>query len=69
MRNRAGMFSVGRLIDFLTALDQDVAVIVRPTLKEHGQMSAAVVSRRIRSARLYVRLVARSRSLPVTLKR
>jgi predicted XRE-type DNA-binding protein len=41
MRNRAGTFSVGRLIDFLTALGQDVEITVRPTRKERGQMSVA----------------------------
>jgi len=38
-RNRAGNFSVGRLIDFLTALGQDVKITVTPTRKEHGAMS------------------------------
>jgi predicted XRE-type DNA-binding protein len=42
MRNRAGTFSVGRLIDFLTALGQDVEITVRPTRKQHGEMSVAV---------------------------
>jgi predicted XRE-type DNA-binding protein len=36
MRNRAGSFSVGRLMEFLTALRQDVEITVRPTRKEHG---------------------------------
>jgi predicted XRE-type DNA-binding protein len=39
MRNRAGTFSIGRLMDFLTALGQDVSITVRPTRKEHGAMS------------------------------
>jgi predicted XRE-type DNA-binding protein len=43
MRNRAGTFSVGRLIDFLTALGQDVEITVRPTRKQHGEMSVAMV--------------------------
>jgi predicted XRE-type DNA-binding protein len=30
MRNRAGTFSVGRLVDFLTALGQNVEITVRP---------------------------------------
>jgi predicted XRE-type DNA-binding protein len=38
-RNRAGNFSVGRLIEFLTALGQDVEISVRPTRKENGAMS------------------------------
>lgn len=36
MRNRAGNFSVGRLMEFLTALRQDVEITVRPTRKKHG---------------------------------
>jgi predicted XRE-type DNA-binding protein len=43
MRNRAGTFSVGRLIDFLTALGQDVEITVRPTRKERGEMSVALL--------------------------
>jgi predicted XRE-type DNA-binding protein len=39
MRNRAGNFSVGRLMEFLTALRQDVEIVVRPTRKEHGALS------------------------------
>src|SRR5580693_6562989 len=42
MRNRAGTFSVGRLIDFLTALGQDVEITVRPTRKKHGEMSVVL---------------------------
>jgi predicted XRE-type DNA-binding protein len=42
MRNRAGSFSVGRLMEFLTALGQDVEVSVRPTRKEHGEMSVTL---------------------------
>ena len=38
MRNRAGNFSVGRLMEFLTALRQDVEITVRPTRKEHGAL-------------------------------
>lgn len=38
MRNRAGSFSVGRLMELLTALGQDIEIAVRPTRKEHGQM-------------------------------
>jgi len=41
-RNRSGNFSVGRLIDFLTALGQDVEITVRPTRKHHGEMSVVV---------------------------
>ncbi len=39
MRNRAGNFSVGRLMEFLMALRQDVEITVRPTRKEHGTLS------------------------------
>ena len=39
MRNRAGAFSVERLMDFLTALGQDVEITVRPTRNEHGSVS------------------------------
>jgi len=39
MRNRAGNFSAGRLMEFLTALRQDVEITVRPTRKEHGALS------------------------------
>jgi predicted XRE-type DNA-binding protein len=39
MRNRAGAFSVERLVDFLTALGQDVEITVRPTRNEHGSVS------------------------------
>jgi predicted XRE-type DNA-binding protein len=38
MRNRAGNFSVGRLIEFLTALGQDVKITVKPTKKAVGEM-------------------------------
>ena len=43
MRNRAGNFSVGRLMEFLTALRQDVQIIVRPTRKEHGELSVVSI--------------------------
>ena len=39
MRNRSGTFSVERLMDFLTALGQDVEISVRPALKGHGEVS------------------------------
>jgi hypothetical protein len=42
MRNRSGNFSMSRLIDFLTALGQDVKITVRATQKEHGELSVAV---------------------------
>ena len=43
MRNRAGNFSIGRLMEFLTALGQDVRITVKPTRKARGEM--AVVGR------------------------
>ena len=42
MRNRAGSFSVGRLMEFLTALGQDVEVAVRRSRKQHGEMSVTL---------------------------
>ena len=39
MRNRAGSFSVERLMDFLTSLGQDVEITVKPTRKDHGEVS------------------------------
>ena len=44
MRNRSGNFSVERLMDFLTALGHDVEVRVKPTRKEHGQLSVIVAA-------------------------
>ncbi len=38
MRNRAGNFSIGRLMEFLTALGQDVRITVKPTKKRVGEM-------------------------------
>ena len=42
MRNRSGIFSVERLLDFLTALGQDVEITVRPTRKDQGAVSVVV---------------------------
>ena len=39
MRNRSGTFSVERLMDFLTALGQDVAIAVRPARRAQGAVS------------------------------
>jgi len=39
MRNRAGSFSVERLMDFLTALGQDIEVTVRPARARQGAVS------------------------------
>lgn len=38
MRGQSGNFSVERLVDFLTALGQDVEITVRPTRREHGEV-------------------------------
>jgi len=45
MRNRHGTFSVSRLIDFLTALGQDVQITVRATQKAQGELSIALFAR------------------------
>ena len=44
MRNRSGYFSVGRLIDFLTALGQDVEINVKSAgrINPHGVVSVLV---------------------------
>ena len=42
MRNRAGNFSVGRLMEFLTALGQDIEITVKPTHKAQGEMSVVM---------------------------
>ena len=42
MRNRAGNFSVGRLIEFLKRLGQDVEITVKPTRKAMGAMSVVM---------------------------
>jgi predicted XRE-type DNA-binding protein len=42
MRNRAGNFSVGRLIEFLTALGHDVEIAVKATRKAQGAMSVVM---------------------------
>ena len=42
MRNRAGNFSVGRLMEFLTALGQDVRITVKLTREAQGEMSVVM---------------------------
>jgi predicted XRE-type DNA-binding protein len=42
MRNRAGNFSVGRLIEFLSRLGQDVEITVKPTRKAIGAVSVVM---------------------------
>ena len=41
MRNRAGSFSVGRLIEFLTTLGQDVEITVKPS--RHSRVISCAV--------------------------
>jgi len=42
MRGQSGNFSVERLMDFLTALGQDVEITVRPTRRQHGDVSLRI---------------------------
>jgi predicted XRE-type DNA-binding protein len=42
MRGQSGPFSVERLMDFLTALGQDVEITVKPTRKHHGELSVVL---------------------------
>ena len=42
MRNRAGNFPIGRLIEFLTALGQNVEITVKPARKAQGEMSVVM---------------------------
>lgn len=42
MRGQSGMYSVERLMDFLTALGQDVEITVKPTRKSHGAVYVTV---------------------------
>ena len=42
MRNRAGNVEVGRLLEFLTALGQDVRITVKPTRKRQGEMEVVL---------------------------
>src|SRR6202035_780319 len=39
MRNRSGSFSVERLMEFLTALGQDIEITVRPARRPQGAVS------------------------------
>ncbi len=42
MRNRSGTFSVARLMAFLTKLDQDVEITVRPKRRDKGEISVVL---------------------------
>ena len=44
IRGSSGSYSVDRLIEFLTALGQDVEVVIKPTRKRQGQMSVVVAA-------------------------
>jgi predicted XRE-type DNA-binding protein len=44
MRGQSGAFSVERLMGFLTALGQDVEITLRPTGKEHGEVSVVIAA-------------------------
>ena len=52
MRNRAGNFSVGRLMEFLTALGQDVRITVKPTRKAGGGDGGGGVNDALSASRL-----------------
>ena len=41
MRGRSGAFSASRLMEFLTALDQDVEITVRPKREKEGKISVS----------------------------
>ena len=43
MRNHAGNFSVGRLMELLTAPRQGAEITIRPTRKQHGALSIVSV--------------------------
>jgi predicted XRE-type DNA-binding protein len=43
MRGQSGSFSVERLMDFLTALGQDVKITVTPTQNRHGELSVTII--------------------------
>jgi hypothetical protein len=42
MRNRAGAFSVERLMDFLTVLGRDAKINVKPARGRQGEVSLVV---------------------------
>jgi predicted XRE-type DNA-binding protein len=44
VQNRAGVFSVERLMEFLTALGHDVEIRVRRTQKGHGKVSVVIAA-------------------------
>ena len=44
MRGSSGSYSVERLIEFLTALGQNVEVVITPARKKHGAMSVVIAA-------------------------
>ncbi len=44
MRGQSGAFSVERLMEFLTALGQDIEITVKPTRKRHGVVSVVIAA-------------------------
>ena len=44
MRGSSGVYSVDRLIEFLTALGQDVEIVIKPARKKHGAMAVVVAA-------------------------
>jgi predicted XRE-type DNA-binding protein len=44
MRGQSSAFSVERLMDFLTALGQDVKITLRPARKKHGEVSVVIAA-------------------------
>ena len=42
MRGQSGAFSIERLMDFLTALGQDIEITVKPTRRAQGELSVVV---------------------------
>jgi predicted XRE-type DNA-binding protein len=42
MRGQSGAYSVERLMEFLTALGQDVKIMVKPTRNRQGEVSVTI---------------------------
>lgn len=55
MRNRAGNFSVGRLMEFFTALGQDVEITVKPTRKAQARCRRLTQNHRAKRGVVYER--------------
>jgi hypothetical protein len=43
MRNRAGNFSIGRLMEILTTLGQDVAITVKPNARRKTRGAVSIL--------------------------